>query len=60
MRRDYSKQQGQGQGQGQKRPLQCSKGCGHEIYFDVNNKTSTGKWRNQASPQLNMGFCQSS
>ena len=27
-----------------KRYLQCSKGCGGEIYFDVNTKTKTGKW----------------
>jgi hypothetical protein len=34
-------QQGQ---QGQRRYLQCNKGCGSEIYFDVNNKTQSGKW----------------
>ena len=27
-----------------KRFLKCSKGCGGEIYFDVNTKTTTGKW----------------
>ena len=47
VRRDQP-QQGQQQQQSlqhqQRRYLQCSKGCGHEIYFDVNTKTHSGKW----------------
>jgi hypothetical protein len=27
-----------------RRYLQCSKGCGSEIYFDVKTKRETGKW----------------
>jgi hypothetical protein len=40
-RKGITQQQQQPQ---QRRYLPCSKGCGHEIYFDVNSKTSTGKW----------------
>jgi hypothetical protein len=25
-------------------PLLCSKGCGSQIYFDVNTKTQSGNW----------------
>jgi hypothetical protein len=28
----------------QRRYHQCNKGCGNEIYFDVNNKTQSGEW----------------
>jgi hypothetical protein len=28
----------------QMRYRQCNKGCGHEIYFDANNKTQSGKF----------------
>ena len=28
----------------QRRHLQCNKGCGNEIYFDVNTKTQSGKF----------------
>jgi len=55
VRRDQPQQQGQQQQQGQSyQPLQqpqqqrryhgCNKGCGHEIYFDPNNKSQSGKW----------------
>jgi hypothetical protein len=43
VRRDQLQQQQQGQSQ-QRRYLQCNKGCGHEIYFDANNKSQSGKW----------------
>jgi hypothetical protein len=28
----------------EKRYFQCNKGCGQEIYFDVNNKSQSGKY----------------
>jgi hypothetical protein len=28
----------------QRRYLQCTKGCGQEIYFDANNKSQSGKF----------------
>jgi DNA-directed RNA polymerase subunit RPC12/RpoP len=28
----------------ERRYVQCNKGCGGEVYFDVNTKTSTGRW----------------
>ncbi len=34
----------QQQQQQQRRYHQCNKGCGQEIYFDVNNKSQSGKW----------------
>ena len=37
-------QQRQQSQQQQRRYLQCSKGCGNEIYFDANNKSQSGKW----------------
>ena len=43
-------QQSQQQGQlhqqqpQQRRYYQCRKGCGQEIYFDLNNKSQSGKW----------------
>ena len=43
VRRDQPQQHTQQQQQ-QSHRLYCNKGCGQEIYFDVNNKTSTGKW----------------
>jgi hypothetical protein len=45
--RDQQQQQGVPQQQSQqmqRRCHQCNKGCGHEIYFDANNKTQSGKW----------------
>jgi len=36
--------QTQQQQQKGKRYVQCSKGCGSEIYFDVNQRTGNGKW----------------
>ena len=45
-RRDQQQQSQQPQQppqQMQKRYLQCSKGCGQEIYFDANNKSQSGK-----------------
>jgi len=50
VRRDHLKQQGQQsyqqtqQSQQQRRYLQCNKGCGQEIYFDVNSKSQSGKF----------------
>ena len=43
VRRDQQQQQ-QEQQQTQRRYLQCNKGCGHEIYFDANNKSQSGKF----------------
>jgi hypothetical protein len=37
-------QQVQQSQQMQRHYLQCNKGCGHEIYFDANNKSQSGKW----------------
>jgi hypothetical protein len=37
-------QQPEPQQQKGKRYVKCSKNCGGEIYFDVNNRTSSGKW----------------
>jgi hypothetical protein len=39
-----ARKQQQQQHQQPRQPLRCSKGCGHEMYFDVNSMTSTGKW----------------
>jgi hypothetical protein len=39
-----SNNQQQPQQQTQKRYYQCRRGCGHEIYFDANNKTQSGKF----------------
>jgi hypothetical protein len=39
-----SQQQPQHPQQTQRRYYQCNKGCGQEIYFDVNSKTQSGKW----------------
>jgi hypothetical protein len=43
-RRDQPQQQGQEQQTQQRRYLQCNKGCGQEIYFDVNTKSQSGNW----------------
>jgi hypothetical protein len=44
VRRDQPQpQQSEQQPQQQRRYL-CNKGCGHEIYFDENHKTESGKW----------------
>ncbi len=51
VRRDQPVQQQQSQLQGQqsyqqqeRRYHQCNKGCGQEIYFDVNSKSHSGKY----------------
>jgi hypothetical protein len=45
VRRDQPQQPKQGLPQQQgMRYLQCNKGCGHDIYFDSNNKSQSGKY----------------
>jgi hypothetical protein len=46
VRRDQPQQQQQQRQQQpqERRYHRCNKGCGQEIYFDLNNKSQSGKW----------------